>query len=125
MSGLQLSGALHAPDRVFEPEYRMTKLTFIEHNGTRHTVEATPGESVMRAALEHMIPGILADCGGCCSCATCHAYVDAGIFPDKGPIESDMLDCVLEPRETSRLTCQLVVTEEMGDIEIRLPASQI
>lgn len=102
----------------------MTKLIFVEHDGTRHTVEATPGESVMRAALEHMVPGILADCGGSCSCATCHGYVEKGIFPDQDPIESAMLECVLEPQETSRLTCQLIVAQGMGDIEIRLPASQ-
>lgn len=103
----------------------MAKLIFIEDNGTRHVVEAEPGESVMRAAVEHMIPGILADCGGGCSCGTCHAYVAKGIFPDMDPIESAMIDCVIEPDETSRLTCQLMVTKEMGDIEIRLPASQI
>ena len=102
----------------------MTKLIFIEHNGTRHVVQAEPGQSVMRAAVENMVPGILADCGGACSCATCHAYVDKGIFPDEDPIEAAMLDCVLEPHEDSRLTCQLLVTAAMGEIEIRLPASQ-
>ncbi len=103
----------------------MPRLIFIEHDGTKHVVDARPGESVMRAAVENMVPGILADCGGSCSCATCHAYVAKGIFPAQDPIEAAMLDCVLEPQEDSRLTCQLLVTAEMGDIEIRLPASQI
>lgn len=103
----------------------MPRLIFIEHDGTKHVVDARPGESVMRAAVENMVPGILADCGGSCSCATCHAYVAKGIFPTQDPIEAAMLDCVLEPQEDSRLTCQLLVTAEMGDIEIRLPASQI
>jgi ferredoxin, 2Fe-2S len=102
----------------------MPKLVFVEHNGKKHIVDATPGESVMRAAVDAMIPGILADCGGCCSCATCHAYVASDIFPEKGAIEADMLEFVMEPRESSRLTCQLIVTADMDNVEIELPESQ-
>lgn len=102
----------------------MPKLIFIEHNGTRHTVDAKAGESVMQAAVANMVPGILADCGGACSCATCHGYVMPGIFPGKSAAEAEMLECVLEPRDDSRLTCQLIVTDAMENVEIRLPASQ-
>lgn len=102
----------------------MPKLIFIEHNGVKHIAEAATGDSVMRAAMDNMVPGILADCGGSCSCATCHAYVKPGIFPEKSAIEADMLECVMEPRESSRLTCQLIVTADMDNVEIELPASQ-
>lgn len=103
----------------------MPELIFIEYNGIRHRVEASVGESVMAAASRAMIPGILADCGGSCSCATCRAYVEPGIFPDRDGIEEDMLQCVLEPREDSRLTCQLTIAEGMDGVEIRLPEHQV
>ncbi len=103
----------------------MPKIIFIEHNGSRHVVDAQPGQSVMAAAVGATIPGILADCGGCCSCATCHAYVEQNIFPEKSAAETEMLECVLEPRASSRLTCQLIVTADMGEIEIQLPEAQV
>jgi len=106
----------------------MTTLTFIEHNGTRHEVPARSGDSVMQTAINAGIKGILADCGGTCSCATCHGYVDAA-WKDRVPApaanEQDMLQCVLEPRESSRLTCQIKVTPELNGLVIHLPESQI
>jgi 2Fe-2S ferredoxin len=105
----------------------MVKITFIEHNGTRHVVDAPLGKSVMQVAVDNMVPGIVGDCGGCCSCATCHGYV-APAWADKlAPKQEDeemMLDGALEVRPTSRLTCQITVRPELDGIEVELPASQ-
>ena len=106
----------------------MPMLIFIESNGTAHKVQAESGQSVMRAALDAAVPGILADSGGNCSCATCHGYVDAawlGRLPPPAANEHEMLQGVLEPHENSRLTCQLKVTPDLDGLTIRLPKSQV
>lgn len=105
----------------------MVKIHLVEHNGTRHVVEVEEGVSVMQAAINNMIPGILGDCGGACSCATCHAYVD-GAWTDKlsAPSEDEemMLDGVLEQKENSRLTCQLLAGPMLDGIVLHLPERQ-
>ena len=105
----------------------MPAITFIEHNGTTHEVHVEAGTSVMQAAVDNDIPGIVAECGGACSCATCHCYVDeAWVGKIAGPsaIEKEMLDCVLEPHANSRLSCQIKVGDGEDGLVVRLPASQ-
>ncbi len=105
----------------------MPTITFIESNGTQHLVKGEIGQSIMQAAMSAMIPGIQGDCGGACSCATCHAFIDdtwAEILPGMEEGESDMLEYASERKENSRLTCQLTISEDMDGIVLRLPASQ-
>lgn len=106
----------------------MTRIIYIQHDGTRHDVEANPGQSIMQAAIDNLIPGILGDCGGVCSCATCHVYVDEAwkaALPPLSETEEFLLDGVpdREPA-TSRLSCQLTVDEELNGMEVRLPEEQ-
>lgn len=105
----------------------MPKIVFIEHNGTQHVVDAPVGKSVMQVAVDNMVPGIVGDCGGCCSCATCHAYVApewADKLPPKQEDEAMMLDGALEVRDNSRLTCQIQVRPEIDGLVVELPVSQ-
>ncbi len=106
----------------------MPNLTYIESDGTTHHVEARIDRSVMQIAVEHSVPGILADCGGSCSCGTCHAYVDAQWLDKLPPLsesEAFMLEAVPEPREGSRLCCQLPMRAELDGMVVRLPAEQL
>ena len=106
----------------------MPTIKFIEQNGTEHVVHADVGQSIMQAAVNNQIPGILADCGGSCSCATCHAYIEDawnGHMPAADQDELDMLSCALDVLPSSRLTCQIHVTPELDGLVIRLPAAQI
>ncbi|MEM7075095.1 MAG: 2Fe-2S iron-sulfur cluster-binding protein [Pseudomonadota bacterium] len=107
----------------------MVKITFIEHSGTQHEVEAKPGLTVMEVARDNNVPGIEADCGGACACSTCHVYVDAawvGQLPQKDPMEEDMLDFAYEPDvERSRLTCQIKVTDDMDGLVVNVPERQV
>lgn len=105
----------------------MPTITFVEFSGTRHEVEAQIGESVMKAAVNNMVPGIIADCGGNCACATCHVYIDAPwsarlATPSKE--EGDMIECALHTRSTSRLSCQVILTAELDGLVVGLPESQ-
>lgn len=105
----------------------MPKITFIEHDGTEHVVEAALGKSVMEAATANMVPGVVAECGGCCACATCHVYIDEPWFsrlvpPD--PMESGMLEGAMHPGPHSRLSCQITVTEDLEGLVARIPESQ-
>ncbi len=105
----------------------MPKVIFIEHSGKEHTVEAANGLSVMEAAVKNLVPGIDADCGGACACATCHVYVDAAFaakIPAKSDMEQTMLDFANEVTDESRLSCQIKLTAELDGIVVRLPASQ-
>jgi 2Fe-2S ferredoxin len=103
----------------------MTRLLFVQPDGSEHAVEAQPGQSVMQAALGAMVPGITADCGGACTCATCHGYVDEawlGRVPAPSADEADMIDAgCLDARPSSRLTCQIRITEALDGLVIRLP----
>ena len=106
----------------------MPKITYIEHNGTEHVVDVAEGLSVMEGAVKNSIPGIDADCGGACACSTCHVYVDPAWLdklPGKEPMEEDMLDFAYEPKENSRLTCQLKVTPALDGLVVRMPEKQI
>jgi len=103
-------------------------ITFIEPDGSRRTVEAKPGASVMEAAIDNDVKGIVAECGGACSCATCHVYVDPAwvdklLPPD--PQEDGMLDCVLDRTAESRLSCQLEIRPELDGLLVRVPKDQI
>lgn len=106
----------------------MPHLTIIEWSGKEHHLEAETGQSVMQTALDALVPGIMADCGGSCSCATCHCYVDEAWVPRLPPPEAaerDMLECALDPLANSRLSCQLRVTAQSDGLVVRLPRSQV
>lgn len=106
----------------------MAKIRFIQHDGTEHVVEGEPGNSVMQTARDNMVPGIIGDCGGNCSCATCHGYVDPAWLNKLEPRSENelvMLDGVMHVEDNSRLTCQIKITKELDGIVIRLPISQV
>ena len=105
----------------------MPKITYIEHNGKSHEIEVSNELSVMEGALQNNIPGIDADCGGSCACATCHVYVDEKWFnklEKKHEAEEDMLDMAYEPSKFSRLTCQITVTDELDGLVVKMPSKQ-
>jgi 2Fe-2S ferredoxin len=106
---------------------KMAKITFIEHDGTKHTVEGEIGSTVMETALRNQIGGIVAECGGACTCATCLVHVDEAWSERVGkpsPEEEDMLDFAFEVKETSRLSCQIKVTEALDGLIVNTPAYQ-
>ena len=105
----------------------MAKITYIEHNGKSHKVDVPNDLSVMEGALQNNIPGIDADCGGACACATCHVYVDNKWFdnlPKKEDAEQDMLDMAFEPNEFSRLSCQITISDELDGMVVKMPSKQ-
>ena len=105
----------------------MAKITYIEHSGKSHTIEVQSGLTVMEGAVQNNIPGIDADCGGSCACATCHVYVDEKWFeklPTKEDAEEDMLDMAYKPNEFSRLSCQITVAEELDGLVVKMPLKQ-
>ena len=105
----------------------MTKITFIEHDGTEHVVDAANGSSVMEAAINNSVPGIDADCGGACACATCHVYVDAAFLGKTGEandMEKSMLDFAENVEPNSRLSCQITVSEALEGLKVTMPESQ-
>ena len=105
----------------------MPKITYIEHNGKSHEIEVANGLSVMEGAVQNNIPGIDADCGGSCACATCHVYVDKKWFDKlskKDSAEEDMLDMAHQPNKFSRLSCQLTVTNELDGLVVKMPSKQ-
>ena len=100
----------------------MTKITFVQPDGSQTTVEAQVGNSVMKTALDNGIDGILAECGGAMMCATCHCYVEDARTGQASQGEKDMLDCAdAEVRPSSRLTCQIKVTENLDGLVLHLP----
>ncbi len=105
----------------------MPKIIYIEFSGKEHHIEMPVGYSIMEGAVKNSIPGIDADCGGSCACATCHVYVDEK-FIDKIPkaqeSEQDMIDFVVNPKNNSRLSCQLMITDELDGIVVRMPEKQ-
>ncbi|MCB1668291.1 MAG: 2Fe-2S iron-sulfur cluster-binding protein [Porticoccaceae bacterium] len=105
----------------------MPLVNFYDHEGNHFEVNVETGTSVMQAAIDNGIDGILAECGGACSCATCHCYIDSAWTEKAGApseIEQQMLECAVDPQENSRLACQVTVTEEMDGVVINLPESQ-
>ena len=105
----------------------MPKITYIDSDGTSRDVDAKNGSSIMEAAVQNMIPGIDADCGGACACATCHVYVAeewlAKLSP-KDDMEDSMLDFAEDVQENSRLSCQLLISDELDGIVVTTPESQ-
>jgi len=102
------------------------KITFETADGQRIDVDGRPGESVMLAALVGMVPGIEAECGGACSCGTCHVHVDAQWRAVVGPpneLEAGMLEMVDNASDASRLSCQVKVRDEIDGLVVRVPAS--
>lgn len=105
----------------------MPKIKYIEHTGKEHAIEVPVGWSVMEGAVKNLIPGIDADCGGACACATCHVHVDpdwVDKIPPKQDMEETMLDFAQELSETSRLSCQIKVVPELDGLVVRMPKSQ-
>ena len=105
----------------------MPKITYIEHNGKAHEIEVPNELSIMEGAIQNNIPGIDADCGGACACATCHVYVDEKWFDKlkkKEPAEQDMLDMAFEPKKNSRLACQIIATDELDGLVVKMPSKQ-
>jgi 2Fe-2S ferredoxin len=105
----------------------MVKLTFIDAGGTARTVDAEPGSTVMENAIRNDVPGIEAECGGACACATCHVYVDdewRSVTGEPQPMEEDMLDFAFDVRPSSRLSCQIRVRDELDGLVVRTPAKQ-
>ena len=105
----------------------MVKLTFIQPDGASQIVEAEAGLTVMEAAKQNDVPGIDAECGGACACATCHVYVDPAWVEKVGKpeaMEEDMLDFAFDVRKESRLSCQIKVTEELDGLTLRVPEKQ-
>jgi 2Fe-2S ferredoxin len=105
----------------------MSKITYIDTDGTSRTIEAEIGSTVMEAAIKQGIPGIEAECGGACACATCHVYVDeawVAIVGEPSPMEEDMLDFGYDVRSNSRLSCQIKVTAEIDGLIVRTPERQ-
>jgi len=105
----------------------MTRILFIQPDGREQSAEGDPGQSVMQAAIGAVVPGIVADCGGACSCATCHGYVDEAWIdrvPPPSAEEADMIDAgCLDVLPNSRLTCQIRLTEDLDGLVIRIPPS--
>lgn len=105
----------------------MPRVTFIEFNGTPHEVDATAGVSLMRAAVDHNVPGIDADCGGACACATCHVYVQADWLARTGPrteMEESMLSFAAVTQDNSRLACQIDMSDALDGIVVHMPEGQ-
>ena len=105
----------------------MAKITYVEFSGKEHVVDVKTGLSVMEGAVKNNIPGIDADCGGACACATCHVYVDAAWMDKVGPaqsMEESMLDFAEEVKPNSRLSCQIKVTDELDGLVVTTPENQ-
>jgi ferredoxin, 2Fe-2S len=105
----------------------MTKLSIVAFDGTRFDIDAENGSTVMENAIRNSVPGIEAECGGACACATCHVYVDDAwteIVGAPEPMEEDMLDFAFDVRPTSRLSCQIKVRDELDGLVVRVPERQ-
>ena len=105
----------------------MAKITYIENNGTERTIDVEPGLTVMEGAVRNLVPGIDADCGGACACATCHVYVHPDWIAKTGEaedMERSMLDFADEVKDTSRLSCQIKVTPDLDGLIVSTPRSQ-
>ena len=105
----------------------MATITYIEHSGTEHKIEVENGTTLMQGAVDNLIDGIIGECGGCCSCATCHVIVDEAWFEKTGgpnEDESEMLEVVPIPTKFSRLGCQITVTDELDGLVVQMPEEQ-
>src|SRR3989440_5113944 len=105
----------------------MTKINFVDHTGETRSVDVENGATVMEAAIRNAIPGIEAECGGACACATCHVFVDEAWRERTGgpsEMEEDMLDFAFDVRPSSRLSCQIKVTDALDGLIVRVPEKQ-
>jgi len=105
----------------------LPQVTYIEHDGTEHRVDVPDGVSVMKGAANSGVPGIIAECDGACACATCHVYVDPAWNDEVSPmsgIEEGMLEVVEHREPTSRLSCQVTVSDALDGLIVRIPESQ-
>ena len=105
----------------------MTKITYITHDNQIHTVEVQNGLTVMEGVVQNDIPGIDADCGGGMACATCHVYINdewMEKLPKKDDGEEDMLDMAFEPKKNSRLSCQIIVSDDLDGLVVNIPSKQ-
>lgn len=105
----------------------MVKVTYVEHDGTEHTIDADAGKTLMQNALDNLIPGIDGDCGGACACATCHVFVADEWLSKTGEqdtMEKDMLEFAEGVQDNSRLCCQIEITDALEGITVQMPASQ-
>lgn len=105
----------------------MTKITFIEADGTAHETDAELGSTVMETAIRNGVPGIVAECGGACTCATCHVYVDDAwteVVGGPSVMEEDMLDFAFDVRPTSRLSCQIKIRDAVDGLVVHVPSRQ-
>ena len=105
----------------------MAKITYIDPAGQRYEVEAENGTTVMENAIRNGVPGIEAECGGACACATCHVYVDEAykaVVGEPEPMEEDMLDFAFEVKSNSRLSCQIRVRDALDGLVVTVPARQ-
>lgn len=105
----------------------MPRITFVSFDGAERTVEAPAGATAMEVAVKNRVPGIDAECGGACACATCHVYVDEAwqaAVGEPAPMEEDMLDYAFDVRPSSRLSCQITLTPALDGLVLRLPERQ-
>ena len=105
----------------------MAKITYVTHDNQIHTVEVQNGLTVMEGAVQNDIPGIDADCGGGMACATCHVYVKDDWFDKITPKEDgeeDMLDMAFEPKKNSRLSCQIIISDDLDGLTVNIPSKQ-
>jgi len=106
----------------------MARVTYVEHDGTEHKIEVPQGTSVMQGAVNNMLKGIIGECGGGLACATCHCYVDDAWTSRVGPpseLEQEMLESASsEAKPSSRLSCQIILTDELDGLVVHLPATQ-
>ncbi len=106
----------------------MSKVIYIDKNDQQYVVDVDDGANLMQAALDNLVPGILGDCGGAAACATCHVFVDPEWAERAGQaseIEADLLDGLLETKPTSRLACQIIMSDKLDGIILNLPEQQI
>ena len=105
----------------------MAKINYIDHSGNKIEINVENGLTVMEGAVQNNIPGIDADCGGSMACATCHVYVEDSWFnklPEPEDAEKDMIDMAFEPKKNSRLSCQIVVSDDMNGLTVKTPEKQ-
>ena len=105
----------------------MVTITYMAHDGTTSEASAEIGSTVMQTAVDNGIDGIVAECGGNCSCATCHCYVDEAwwdVVGEANPMEKALLPFAIDPHDNSRLGCQIEITEQMDGLVLRLPKTQ-
>jgi 2Fe-2S ferredoxin len=124
---LDLGAQSHMSGQAHSSRDHMPKITYIAHGGETFEVTAEVGSTVMENGIRAMVPGIEAECGGACACATCHVYVDdafAEIVGGPSPMEEDMLDFAYDVRPTSRLSCQIKVSEALDGLVVRVPERQ-